>query len=76
MTLETVVAIVGVIVGCLQTWIVFVLQGIKQDLKDLKDHDIKDIWKRMYSHYHEIECNNPDCRPLRTGDVIIPREGA
>jgi len=61
----TVVAIIGVCVGFLQGIIIFLLQGMKSD--------ISDIWDRINSHYHEIECGNKDCRNLKTGNVIIPR---
>lgn len=29
-----------------------------------------DMWKRINSHGHTIECDNRNCKP-RTGDVII-----
>lgn len=41
--------------------------------KDIKS-SITELWERMYSHYHEIDCDNPDCKP-KTGNVIIPITG-
>jgi hypothetical protein len=34
------------------------------------------IWKRMYSHYHIIDCTNKACDARKTGDVIVPHESA
>ena len=62
---STFVAIILVCVGFLQGIVIFILAGIKKDQAD--------IWKRMNSHYHEVSCDNVDCRTLRTGNVIIPR---
>jgi hypothetical protein len=33
-------------------------------------------WKRLYSHFHTIDCNNSECSVRRTGDVIVPHESA
>lgn len=62
----TIIAIMGICVGALQGIIILVLAGIKTD--------IADVWKRMNSHYHEVSCSNDDCRALKTGNVIIPRD--
>lgn len=62
---STVINIIGISVGFLQGVIIFLLTGMKTD--------ISDVWKRMNNHYHEIECNNPECRTLKTGNVVIPR---
>jgi len=48
--------------------IYFILVGIKTDQKD--------IWKRLYNHYHEIDCKNDDCARAKTGNVIVPHDGA
>ena len=63
-TLSIVLTVVGIFTAILQTLIVLVLNGIK--------NDIKDIWKRVYGHYHEIQCNNDACHNLKTGNVIVP----
>ena len=60
----TIVTLVGIGVGFLQGIIIFLLAGIKAE--------IADIWKRMNSHYHEVSCEGPDCKALKTGNVIIP----
>ena len=61
----TVIAIIGIIVGFLQGIVIFLLSGIKAE--------IADIWKRMNAHYHEVSCDNADCKALKTGNVVIPR---
>ena len=40
-------------------------------MKDLK-RSLNDAWKRIYDHYHEVECENKDCKKLKTGNVIVP----
>lgn len=62
----TIVTVVGICVGVLQGIIILVLSDIKKDCAD--------IWKRMNSHYHEVSCGNDDCKSLKTGNVIIPRD--
>jgi hypothetical protein len=59
--------ILEIVVVIFQVIITLFLIGIKMDIKDL--------WKRIYSHYHEIDCENPDCKKLKTGNVIVPHEG-
>jgi len=63
----TIVTIIGIIVVFLQGLGGYILSGIKKDQAD--------IWKRMNSHYHEVSCENTDCRMLKTGNVIIPMKG-
>ena len=62
---STIITIVGISVGFLQGIGIYILSGIKKDQAD--------IWKRMNSHYHEVSCENTDCRMLKTGNVIIPQ---
>jgi hypothetical protein len=61
------VAIIGGILALINALILLTLNSIKQE--------IKDVWKRVYNHYHEIDCENPDCKKLKTGNVIVPHEG-
>ena len=61
----TVITIVGISVGVLQGIGIFILSEIKKDQAD--------IWKRMNSHYHEVSCENTECRSLKIGNVIIPQ---
>jgi hypothetical protein len=61
-------ALVGIAFTLIQGLCFFILVGIKAD--------ITEIWKRIYNHYHEIECTNNDCKKVKTGNVIIPHEGA
>ncbi len=56
--------ILEVMVAVFQVIIILFLAGIKGD--------IRDIWKRLYGHYHLVDCDNPDCKKLKTGDVIVP----
>jgi hypothetical protein len=58
------IALVGIGVGILQGLILLVLSGIKSDIKDL--------WTRVYDHYHEVHCDNAECNSLKTGNVIVP----
>ena len=55
-----------IVVGFMQAIIIFILAGIKKE--------VADIWHRMNSHYHEVECNNDECKRLKTGNVVIPSE--
>jgi hypothetical protein len=64
MTENMTIALVGLGVGILQGLILLVLAGIKSDIKDL--------WKRIYDHYHEVTCDNSECTALKTGNVIVP----
>jgi len=61
----SVIAIIGIVVVFLQGVTGYILSGIKKDQAD--------IWKRMNSHYHEVSCENTECRSLKTGNVIIPQ---
>ncbi len=63
----TIITIIGIIVVFLQGLGGYILSGIKKDQAD--------IWKRINSHYHEVSCENTDCRMLQTGNVIIPMKG-
>lgn len=63
-TLTIVVAVAGSFIAILQALIVLILNGIKSD--------IKEIWTRIYDHYHEVQCGNAECKKLRTGNVIVP----
>ena len=63
-----VVEVVGIFMTVVNGLGLFILIGIRSDLKDL--------WKRMYSHYHMIDCNNKGCDARKTGDVIVPHESA
>ena len=56
--------IVAGIVGLLQGVILFVLAGIKSDIRNL--------WDRADRHYHEVECPSERCRAIKTGNVIVP----
>ena len=62
---NVIVSVIGIFIGVLQAIVIFLLTDIKAE--------ITDIWKRMNSHYHEVSCENSDCRSLKTGNVIIPR---
>ena len=59
-------------VGALIAFAVVILGGVKFMLIDVQN-EIRDVWKRLNSHYHEVECSNDACRKLTTGNVIIPR---
>jgi len=65
-TATHVLTIVGILVSFLQAVMIMILLGLKEDMKD--------IWDRIYNHYHEIECNSADCTAVRTGNVIIPHK--
>ncbi len=59
-----ILTIVGILIGFLQAIMIMLLLGLKGDMKDL--------WDRVYNHYHEIECNRVECTAIRTGNVVIP----
>lgn len=54
------------ILGVLQAIGIIVLGWIKMD--------IRDIWKRVNSHGHSIECDVTGCKPKTTG-VLIKESG-
>ncbi len=62
-----IISIIGIVLVFLQGIVSYILSGIKKDQAD--------IWRRMNSHYHEVSCDNADCRMLKTGNVIIPHRG-
>jgi hypothetical protein len=62
----TVLSVIGlflVIVGILQG---FIIQGQKR-----MEKAISDLWARVNSHGHTVECPNPECRAMRTSHVVI-----
>jgi len=59
-----IVGFIGIGSGLLQGIIILYLKDIK------KTQDV--IWKRLNSHYHEVHCDNDECKHLRTGNVVIP----
>jgi len=61
----TIIAVIGLVLGFLQAIMIYILTGIKAE--------IADVWRRMNNHYHEVSCENNDCRALKTGNVIIPQ---
>lgn len=63
---NVVISTIGIVIAILQTIIILFLMGIKSDIREL--------WKRLYGHYHEIDCENPDCQRIKTGNVIVPHE--
>lgn len=63
-TITHILTIVGIFIGFLQAVMIMLLLGLKGDIKDL--------WERIYNHYHEIQCNSAECTAIRTGNVVIP----
>lgn len=57
---------VGIIIGFMQAVMIMLLLGLKGDIKDL--------WDRIYNHYHLIGCDNKACTALHTGSVVIPQK--
>jgi len=57
-------------------WIIGGFQAIQLLLLGWIKLDQSDIWKRVYNHYHEIDCANPECKKLKTGNVVIPHEAS
>lgn len=62
-----IITLVGIVIGFMQAVMIMLLLGLKGDIKDL--------WDRVYNHYHEIECNNADCTAVKTGNVVVPHGG-
>jgi hypothetical protein len=62
------IGIIGAALTIINGLSFFILVGIKSDTADL--------WKRLYNHYHEIECENKACAKVKTGNVVVPHEGA
>ena len=60
--------VIGICITLINGMGLFILIGIRTDVQDL--------WKRMYSHYHIIDCTNKACDARKTGDVIVPHESA
>jgi len=68
MTENIIITAIGGVVALLQALMIFILAGIRNDNKEL--------WKRIYGHYHEIQCSNDECRTVKTGNVIVPHDQA
>ena len=62
-----ILTLVGIVIGFMQAVMIMLLLGLKGDIKDL--------WDRVYNHYHEIECPNSDCTAVKTGNVVVPHGG-
>ena len=56
----------------MDNWILGVMQGIIILILGWIKIDQKDMWRRMNNHYHVVNCDNKECRSLKTGNVIIP----
>lgn len=70
--------VIGAALTVINGLILIILSDIKTRQKDMKvsnEANIKEMWNRIYSHYHEIGCDNKDCTALKTGNVVIPHEG-
>lgn len=50
------------------------LEAMQKEEKKAREESTKDMWHRIYSHYHEISCRNDECREMKTGNVIVPVE--
>lgn len=61
-----VLVVIGIVIGFMQAIIIMLLIGLKSELKD--------VWERVYNHYHVIECDNRDCTALHTGNVVVPQK--
>lgn len=78
--------VVGICVTIVNTMGLFILVGIRQDLRAAKSElhaevdtakkqfelQQEKMWKRIFRHGHEIECSNNDCRIVRLGGVVVP----
>lgn len=62
-----ILTLVGIVIGFMQAVMIMLLLGLKSDIKDL--------WDRVYNHYHEIECPSADCTAVKTGNVVVPHGG-
>lgn len=51
-------------------WLLGALQTINLLLLGWIKLDIKELWKRVNSHGHKIECTEKDCRPKTVGVLI------
>jgi hypothetical protein len=81
-----IIGIVGICVTVINGMGLFILVGIRSDLRSAKDDlkkeiadakvkfedQIEKIWKRVFRHGHEVICANDDCHPIRLGGVIVP----
>ena len=74
--MEFLISVIGAALAIINGLVLFILSGIKSNQKDMKESNEanqKDMWERIYNHYHEIECGNADCKKLRTGNVVVPQ---
>jgi hypothetical protein len=55
--------LIGSLIAILQALILFILKGLKDEQKEM--------WNRLYRHYHKVHCDHAQCKDLETGDVII-----
>lgn len=69
------IALVGLLILIIQGLVCYYVSSINNKIETVCEDnksDHGDMWKRIYGHYHEVECDNSDCGKVRTGNVIIP----
>lgn len=73
------IGLVGFLILIIQGLVAYYVSSINDKIKTIcaeNKEDHKDIWSRVYGHYHEIECESAECGKVHTGNVIIPSGGA
>jgi hypothetical protein len=55
-------------------WILGAMQGVTLLIVGWIKADIKDIWKRVNSHGHQIKCDGAGCEPVTMG-VLLHENG-
>lgn len=66
MDAQTWLGIIGIIIAILQTVMTLSIRSLR--------NDIKDIWGRVNTHGHDIDCPHDTCKP-RTAGVILHERG-
>ncbi len=51
-------------------WVLGASAGVNIFLFGLIKADTRDIWKRLNTHNHKIDCDSPGCKPKTCGVII------
>jgi hypothetical protein len=79
MTEQIWIGIVGFLLLIIQGLVAYYMSSINDKIKSVCQDNKEahqDMWKRIYGHYHEVDCKNDECGRVKTGNVIVPHEGA
>jgi len=72
------IGLAGVLILIIQGLVAYYVSSINDKIKSIctdNKEAQRELWDRIYGHYHEIHCTNDACARAKTGNVIVPHEG-